>query len=204
MATQYGEDISILKYFEGRTLRFLDVGAGDGVTFSNTEPLLRVGWSGIMVEPAISQLRWLIENHSESTMVEIIPAAVLPVAWDETGKLLRNFFDCRDYSSLSVPHCRKVHAQSNGAVTFRHRPAVCIKWADIREAPFHFVNIDVEGLNTELLRELPFERFQPEMVCIEIDPESDLPEMMDICNKNGLGFAKRIGGNLLAARKEIR
>ena len=76
MSGQYSEDKLILQHFEGRAGRFLDVGAGDGLVFSNTEPLVRAGWSGVMVEPAPSQLRWLYENHGENPAVTIVPCAV--------------------------------------------------------------------------------------------------------------------------------
>lgn len=198
--TQFNEDEDILWYFGGRVGRFLDVGAGDGLRYSNTEPLLRAGWSGVMIEPAISQLRWLIQNHGKNERVEIIPAALLTSEDPDGVYVLR---DGGDYSSFSLAHAEKISKHSNGNVTFRERKAACIHWGDVFGC-FEFINIDVEGMNTELLRELPFERLKPEMICIEIDPESDLPEMMDICNRNGLGYAKRVGGNLLCARKEIR
>lgn len=203
MASQYSEHLSILKYFEGKPGRFLDVGAGDGLTYSNTEPLLRAGWSGVMVEPAISQLRELIGNHGNNSHVEIVTAAL-----DFSGCYrLQDIHDGREYSTLCADHRNLIETHSKGEVVFRTRPIVAIDWDDLRwvgeRETFDFINLDVEGMNLDLLEELPFAELQPQMVCVEIDPEAAMPRMQEIFAEAGLHYTKRIGGNLLAARNPI-
>lgn len=198
MATQYGEDREILRYFQGRTGRFLDVGAGDGLTFSNTEPLLRAGWSGIMIEPAISNLKWLIENHGDNPNVDIVPVAIA-----ELG--LQTLYDSREYSSTLASHQARIQFGDPSRV-FRHRVICGVRWRDlgIERAQFDFVNIDVEGLNRDVLAGMVLNFApRPDMVCVELDPESALPEMIGLLGGIGLIHIKRVGGNLLAARKEI-
>lgn len=199
MATQYGEDQAILRYFDGHIGRFFDVGAGDGVTFSNTEPLLRAGWSGVMVEPAISQLRWLIENHGDNPRVEIIPAAI-----EQLNGCVR-LHDGRNYSTTEDDFRKRIEQHAD--FTYRERVACSITWDNLRLWYFPegaaFVNIDVEGNNLFTLEQLPFDEIQPQMVCIEIDPEDALPLMIDILAGAGLTHTLRVGGNLLAARREI-
>ncbi len=60
---------------------------------------------------------------------------------------------------------------------------------------YDFVNIDVEGLNIELLEEMPI---LPEMVCVEIDPPSRLQYMKDLLANRGYHNMKVIDINLLA------
>jgi FkbM family methyltransferase len=60
MGPQYGEDEIIAKYFSEHrpadwTGFFVDVGAADGATNSNTYFLARDGWSGLLIEPDLSQ-----------------------------------------------------------------------------------------------------------------------------------------------------
>ena len=50
MHSQYGEEKIILDYFKDFQGRFLDVGAYDGKTFSNTYALAERGWEGVLVE----------------------------------------------------------------------------------------------------------------------------------------------------------
>lgn len=61
--SQHGQDTFVYEaFFKGRTEpgTFVDVGAYDGVTFSNTLLFERLGWMGVCVEPlppAFSKLR---------------------------------------------------------------------------------------------------------------------------------------------------
>lgn len=51
--SQFEEQDAILQAFAGKTDgRFLDLGAWDPITFSNTRALVGLGWSGVMIEPS--------------------------------------------------------------------------------------------------------------------------------------------------------
>lgn len=50
--SQNGEQEAILKIFGESEGRFLDIGAYDGKTFSNTLALIERGWSGVLIEPS--------------------------------------------------------------------------------------------------------------------------------------------------------
>ncbi len=78
-----------------------------------------------------------------------------------------------------------------------------ITWEQLGEAhpgPYHFINIDVEGMNFELLAGYCNDaaRLETEMVCVEIDPASGQDWMRG--NLAGAGFIHNqvVGGNLLA------
>lgn len=201
MATQYGEDAIILQHFEGRPGRFLDVGAGDGLVYSNTEPLLRAGWSGVMVEPAPSQLRWLYENHGDNPKVVIVPYAL----GDGIRPRCVNFWDGghdgKDFSTTNVAHRNLVATQSAGDVKFTERRVMQLSWWDmqgIAPGPFDFVNIDVEGNNVEVLASMPWGLVAPEMICIEIDPAYQEDWMRGLLRTSGLAHQVKCGGNLIA------
>lgn len=198
MPTQYGEDRHILEYFAGRVGRFLDVGAGDGLTWSNTKPLLDLGWSGVMVEPALSQIRWLLENHLDNPKVDIVCAGI----GGRTRSSLALFFDARDFSTFSDKYHDKITAHSEGSVLYRLRFAPMITWRQLLDAcpgPYDFVNIDVEGMNLELVQSAPWDRIRPQMVCVEVDPQEALAKMMCIFAEYGLEHSELIGGNLLVS-----
>jgi len=42
----------ILEYFKDRRGTFIDIGANDGLTLSNTRALVELGWRGVFVEPS--------------------------------------------------------------------------------------------------------------------------------------------------------
>src|SRR5262249_30227089 len=51
MYSQNDEESIITGYFGGRAGNLLDIGAYDGVSFSNSRRLIELGWSGALVEP---------------------------------------------------------------------------------------------------------------------------------------------------------
>lgn len=48
--SQSGEQQVILDYFKGYVGTFVDLGANDGITFSNTRALAERGWKGVLID----------------------------------------------------------------------------------------------------------------------------------------------------------
>lgn len=67
---QWGQDEEVIQYFKGKQLgTYLDIGANDGVTNSNTYALERYfGWSGLMIEPLPNLIDSL--NHNRGGKAE--------------------------------------------------------------------------------------------------------------------------------------
>ena len=66
MFSQRDEEQVILDHFGDRVGTFLDVGAYDGITFSNTHALALKGWSGVCVEASPScfvKLMKILRTH---------------------------------------------------------------------------------------------------------------------------------------------
>lgn len=60
--SQRGEQPVILDYFKGFAGTLLDIGANDGITFSNSRALLELGWYGVLVEPSEKTFEQLTKN----------------------------------------------------------------------------------------------------------------------------------------------
>lgn len=188
--SQYGEHQLILDHFGSRTGRFLDVGAFDGVTFSNTYPLYRAGWKGVMVEPAPTAFSRLEMTYPENTGVELVNAAICR----ESG--LRLFHSCQGDFPSTFRGDRKEHFSRH---PYRPITVNATTWEallDMFPGPYDFLNIDVEGLNLEVLMDCPIID-QIEMVCIEADPEGQIPIMESLLGDTHPNV-RRIGGNILA------
>jgi FkbM family methyltransferase len=127
MYSQSEEEKYIVKACEmihaanGKPPMFLDIGAFDPKTFSNTRALYELGWGGVMIEPSPGPLRALVKEYSMypmSSRVKVISGAVglepglreIRVTddavsgneqslWDEAGgfygELYVAFFTCR-------------------------------------------------------------------------------------------------------------
>lgn len=199
MPSQYGEDQHVLRYFEGRIGSFLDIGAFDGSTYSNTAGLVELGWNGVLVEPSPPAFCWLMKRYMDNPRLQLVNAAVVPSA--QAGEIVHfhvntpNAFEADAMSSFKAEHIRKFKDHP-----FREIRIAGISWGQLLEGVGHrhdFVNIDVEGLNWELLEEMPFD---PQMVCIEMDPNDKVEDMMKLFHAKGLTEQRCIGGNLLASR----
>lgn len=126
--------------------RFLDIGAGDGETLSNTRALAQLGWAGVAVEPAAWAFDRLVARYA--------PTAVLPVCAVVTAEQrgLVQFAYSRDdhVSSVDPAHVKRWQSQ----VPFAYVHAAAITLGDLLDefGAFEVVSIDVEGLSVELAR----------------------------------------------------
>src|SRR5271157_1849364 len=73
-----------------RTGHFLDIGAYDGKTFSNTLRLVELGWSGVCVEPSPTVFPALLKLHAGNERITLVNAAVTAANgfidfWDAGG-----------------------------------------------------------------------------------------------------------------------
>ena len=71
--SQYREDLIVFDYFNGKVGNLLDLGANDGITFSNSRLLIENGWGGVLVEASpltFKKLETLYENSSKVICVE--------------------------------------------------------------------------------------------------------------------------------------
>ena len=53
----------ILEYFKDKRGTFIDIGANDGLTLSNTRALAELGWRGVFVEPSPKSFEMLKKNY---------------------------------------------------------------------------------------------------------------------------------------------
>jgi FkbM family methyltransferase len=202
--SQYGEHEFILQHFAGRDpsmLRFLDVGAFDGVVNSNTRPLADLGWHGVCVEPSPPAFCMLMANYESNPRVRLVNAALTT----EADGLLR--FQC---NSATGKHCDQLstfsldHVEKWKGHPFRQIYIPAMRWQDLifdlanmsaidsleRSCYFDFVNIDVEGMNDSVFEAMPI---RPEMVCVELDPAEDVKALCAFYYRQ----TRIVGGNIL-------
>ena len=72
MYSQYNEEEIILDYFKNKgTGTFLDIGANDGISYSNTYQLSLNGWNGVCVEPSRTVFPYLQNLYKNNTNVDL-------------------------------------------------------------------------------------------------------------------------------------
>jgi FkbM family methyltransferase len=193
--SQYGEHLIIEQHFAGRVGHFLDIGAFDGFSNSNTWLLAQAGWTGVCVEPSPPAFCELMKRYHGNPRVHLVNAAIAKQAKLAT-------FHC---NSEDGTHCDQVstldpkHLQKWGGFPFTKMLTPTLTYdalmagltgAEI-STHFDFVNIDVEGINDEVLLQAWNDI---ELTCVELDP---LDRVMQIAEHFGYKRLQVVGGNLL-------
>jgi FkbM family methyltransferase len=140
--SQSGEEPMILEWAERHGPgRFLDVGAADGVTASNSRALALAGWSGVCVEPAALLFDKLSFTYAANDDVHCVQAALVPELTDR----LVPFYMSHDLVSTTVERNAQVWAD---LVEFVPSFVAAVTVDELLAAfpgPYDFLSIDTEG-----------------------------------------------------------
>lgn len=163
MYSQNNEEDIIINYFKDFRGKFLDIGAFDGKTLSNTYRLSELGWKGICVEPSPKAFKLLLKNYEGNKDIECLDYAVAT----KSGKL--EFFESEDLlSTLNEKHLSKWNN-----VKFDKISVNCITPDELFDKygyDFDMINIDVESTNIDLFNIIDFSKFKNlKLLCIEHD-----------------------------------
>lgn len=173
--TQGNEQDVILNFFGDRKGTFLDIGANDSITFSNTYALSLLGWSGVCVEPIPEAFAKCVETH-EGRPVQCIEAAITtvdgPVAMQSCSDSL--------VSSLSTDAAK---AWEHYGFEWKEIKVQGMTFATLLERSqykrFEFISIDAEGHDLEILAQMDLEALGCELLCIEHGGKTD--KIMELC-----------------------
>ncbi|MDQ6798833.1 MAG: FkbM family methyltransferase [Actinomycetota bacterium] len=153
--SQYGEDVFVGRFFKDKASgTWLDIGAFHPRVASNTERLRRRGWTGINVDADPAKVR-MFEWFRRSD-VNVCAAVAGPAA----GRaVLRT--GAATYGSMD----RLEMTTSDDGLETRTVDDIL---AEAGLEHLDFVSIDVEGLEADILEAFPFDRYMPELLCVEI------------------------------------
>lgn len=172
--SQYGQDLLVQKFFAVHppvNRFFVDAGAFDGQTHSNSRLLFESGWSGICIEPETTAFESLQELYRGTDVTCCRVAA-------------------SDFSGEAALHVPRIDDQSEGllaSIADKSKWRFQIdQWSQERVAVTtieelldsfgkepSFVTIDVEGEDLPALRGINLRRYKPDLIVIEHARRSD-------------------------------
>lgn len=192
--SQYNEQEYILNHFGTSVGSFLDIGAYDGKTFSNTFALAEMGWSGLMIDPSPFAFRSLMVNLQDHPKVQLLNACITPY----TDDLVEMHDSLGDALTSSNPE----HLNKWKEVRFQKFIACGVSIPKLFNNfgyGWSFINIDVEGGNLDLVKAIQWNALTDcKMVCIEYD--NDLNTIQNIMTGHGFSLVHLNGTNVIMGR----
>lgn len=209
--SQHGEQQVILDYFKGFFGTLLDIGANDGVTFSNSRALLELGWYGVLVEPSEKTFKKLTENckHFPVQMHNVGIADYCGTAeFFESGSLCSP----DDHSLISsmkeveTERWKKKSKPEDPIVEFTKTKIPVIDFKTLlknsRCDTFDFITIDVEGMEVEILRQINMIELGCKMICLEYNGKPEIAEIYDSLIPYPVHYKNRT--NIIYAKSKSR
>lgn len=179
---QNGEQEVILKYFGDRKINFLDVGANDGITLSNTRALAELGNCGVLLEPspkAFRKLKELYEKEKKGCFYLYECALGThngKVTLHESGPLL-NTDDVALVSTIKEEETNRFKK----TVSYTPVEVKVYRWKTFLNRlyikDFNFISIDIEGFEIEVMEQMDFSK--TEMICVETNGSAEKKAILD-------------------------
>lgn len=170
--SQNQEEDIIISYFGEKIGTFLDIGANDGKTLSNTHAICLKGWKGTLVEPSPAAMERLVELYKGNENVELLQVGVSN--YDGKGILrqsgsLLNTGDIALVSSLDEED--EVHRWDGTGIPFEDVEIEVVNFKTLlsmsKLQKFTLISIDIENKERIVVPQINFEELECEMAIIE-------------------------------------
>ncbi len=173
--SQFGEDLIIAHLFSQLGITkptYLDVGANEPKFISNTYRFYESGSTGVLIEPNPYLFRKLCDQRIDDIVLNVgiglseIDEADFYLFPDSANGL-------STFSKKEAMHWQEVGMKGVGKIQFneiikiRLKPINVILETYFLDGSPNILSIDVEGLDLEILKSLDFQKFRPEVICVE-------------------------------------
>lgn len=161
---QSGEDIILRHLFDILGVarpNYLDIGANQPISLSNSYLFYRQGSRGVCIEPDPALLTDFSRKRPRDTVLGVGVAA-------EPGELEFFVMSVSSLNTFSAEEARHSETLGHRIVNHLKIPVITVDEAFKKCGPVpDFVSIDVEGLDEAVVSNIDFDRFRPAAFCIE-------------------------------------
>lgn len=193
--SQFGQDKFVYEHFflEKTEGIFIDIGAHDGISFSNTKFFEELGWTGICVEPIPEVFNQLKSNR--------LCACIQACVGSKRGKGI--FLRCRGYTEMlsglfneyDPRHLERIKQEQriyNGSLEKIEVDIYTLN--DLLEqngiSYVDYLSVDTEGNELSILQSIDFSRFKIKVIDVENNYKDNGNELFNfLFSKNYKHFA---------------
>jgi len=159
------EDTVILEHFKDKKNGFyVDVGCYHPIHRNNTYLLHRQNWSGINID--VSQFSIDLFNYMRPKDINY------NCAISNKNESIKLFFQ-KELSQLSTTDRDQAKSVFQGSIKEKEIQAFTLdkilNRSKYKDSKIDFLDIDVEGADLKVLEGLSFDKFKPELICLEIN-----------------------------------
>jgi FkbM family methyltransferase len=165
--SQHGEDELIASLIPGDCERvFVDVGANDGISWSNSYNFAKAGFRLLLVEPMPIYAARCAVNHRDNPNVFIEPYAIAKTLGTATFHI--NLDTQTDLLAMRSSLLREV--VPGGDVTQMIVPTAPLSFLLAKHnipARYAVLSVDAEGMDLQVLETADLDRRRPHVICVE-------------------------------------
>lgn len=198
MYSQNDEERRIADYFGGYVGRFLDIGANDGVTLSNTHALALADWSGVCVEPSPQAFSRLAALYATRPDIVCINAAIGTdsgvMTLHESGEHLGRGDVALLSTLIDAERLRWDREEFNGATV-----RVMTYAEALGGQKFDFISIDAEGMDLAIFEQINLTEAECGMCIVEVN-SGDARPFIAHARKHGMRATHRNAENIIFIR----
>jgi FkbM family methyltransferase len=173
MYSQNNEEEIVLNYFGNKTGTFLDIGANDGITLSNTFELVSNNWSGTLVEASPAAYERLSNMYQQNDRLVLLNYAVADyngeIILHESGQLLGK----GDIALVSSTRQDETERWVSLNMPFKDVSVKCITFEkmieETRFKTYDFISLDIEGMELDVLPQMDLNKLETKLICVEFN-----------------------------------
>ena len=167
--SQKGEDILVNSFFSKREKGYyLDIGSFHPKWISNTFLLHKAGWYGTAID--IDEYKLRIFKLLRGSRVNTIKSAIVPFPVKNSKVNVYKFFSQRGWSDIDTLDLKTAEKlQSNGRGEYAIEKVNALDINSLLESlpKVDFLNIDIEGLDTQVVNAINLEKFKIDVILFE-------------------------------------
>lgn len=199
--SQNNEEQVILNYFGDKKGHLLDLGANDGITFSNSLRAIQKGWTADLIEASPGTFKKLQEQHKGNDDVKCHNVAVSNVDgrikfW-ESGSLLGG-----DDKSL-VSTCNQKELARWPNVEFKEIDVDSVTFSGLlnltKKRKFDLITMDIEGVDWIVLNQMDLNALECKMIIVETNGKETL-KYVNYCRQFGFQTLTTNAENLIMVK----